>query len=210
MSAFHDVRLELPRALGAVGGVERRVDVVALANGKEFRNSPWAHGRRRFEIGGTMMSQSALYDLAAFFEARGGRMYGFRFRDPMDWKSCKPDEVVTPFDQVIGVGDGAIATFQLVKSYGDAPFATKRTITKPVEGGVRLAVGGVEVSSAAFVVDSMTGLATLDTPPGLGDVITAGFEFDTPVRFDIERLDISFDAVNAGRAVSAPLIEVLV
>jgi uncharacterized protein (TIGR02217 family) len=41
-------------------------------------------------------------------------------------------------------------------------------------------------------------------------LITAGYAFDTPVRFDADRLDLSLDAFGAGRALSVPLIEVLI
>jgi uncharacterized protein (TIGR02217 family) len=207
VTAFHEVSLPLPFALGASGGPERRVDIVALGSGAESRNTPWAHGRRRYDIGGAVRTLDELHELIAFFEARRGKLHGFRFRDPFDFKSCAPSATPTPTDQSIGVGDGAMTSFQLVKAYGAPPYM--RPIAKPVAGSVRMAVNGAELSSQQFSVDGASGLATLAFPPPVGAAVTAGFLFDTPVRFDIDRLDLTLDGFGAGRAISAPLLEIL-
>ena len=46
--AFHDVRFPTSLSLGALGGPERRTEIVSLANGFEERNSPWSQSRRRY------------------------------------------------------------------------------------------------------------------------------------------------------------------
>ncbi len=84
----------------------------------------------------------------------------------------------------------------------------ERPITKPVEGSVRVAVGGVELSGGAFMVNAATGVITLDEPPGDGASVTAGFLFDTPVRFDTDRLEVTLESFGAGRMAAVPLIEV--
>lgn len=208
--SFHEVFLPLPFALGASGGPERRVDVVALGSGREQRNTPWAHGRRRYDIGGAVRTLDELHALIAFFEARRGRLHGFRFRDPFDWKSCPPMQAIAPDDQQIGTGDGARTAFDLIKAYGDGESAYVRPVAKPVAGSVRLALDGVEISSDAFSTDDASGVVTFDAAPGVGVVIKAGFCFDTPVRFDMDRLDLQLDGFGAGRALAIPLIEVLV
>jgi uncharacterized protein (TIGR02217 family) len=40
--------------------------------------------------------------------------------------------------------------------------------------------------------------------------VTAGFEFDVPVRFDADELDIDLSAFEAGAIPSVPLIEIVV
>jgi len=207
VSALHEVSLPLAFALGASGGPERRVDIVALGSGREVRNTPWAHGRRRYDIGGAVRTLDELHALIAFFEARRGKLHGFRFRDPFDHKSCAPGAAIAPTDQQIGIGDGEEDTFQLVKLYG-APAYT-RPITKPVSGSVRVAVDGDELSAEAFSVDHATGIVSFDTPPEAAAIITAGFAFETPVRFDIVRRDLSLDGFGAGRALAVPLVEIL-
>lgn len=199
--SFHEVRLPARLAFGSTGGVERRTEVVTLASGFERRSTPWAHGRRRYLIGAGVRSLDDAAALVAFFEGRRGRLHGFRFRDFADFKSCAPSGAVSPTDQPLGVGDGAATVFALTKAYADLA----RPIAKPVAGTVRVAVDGIETGD--FTVDLTTGRVMLATAPGSGAVLTAGFEFDTPVRFDTDRIDVTLESFDAGRVVAAPLIE---
>ncbi len=199
--SFHEVRLPARLAFGSTGGVERRTEVVTLASGFERRSTPWAHGRRRYLIGAGVRSLDDAAALTAFFEARRGRLHGFRFRDFTDFRSVVPSGVVGPTDQPLGVGDGETAVFALTKAYGDLA----RPIAKPIDGTVRVAADGEETS--AFAVDTTTGLITFDDPPEVGAVLTAGFEFDVPVRFDTDRIDVTLESFEAGRIVAVPLIE---
>ncbi|MEQ1491074.1 MAG: DUF2460 domain-containing protein, partial [Terricaulis sp.] len=182
--------------------------IVALGSGAEARNTPWAHGRRRYDIGGAVRTLDQMHDLIAFFEARRGKLHGFRFRDPFDFKSCAPSGTPAASDQILDEGDGARVTFELVKAYGDGSTAYARPITKPVDGTVLIAVNGEALSPDAFDVDLQSGVVTLDTAPAEGGVVSAGFVFDTPVRFDIDRLDLAIDGFGAGHAVAVPLVEV--
>lgn len=208
--SFHEVRLPARLAFGSTGGVERRTEIVTLGSGFERRSTPWAQGRRRYLIGANLRSLDDMAALTGFFEARRGRLYGFRFRDFADCKSCAPGAAVGPLDQALGEGDGARTAFQLVKRYGEGEDALERRIVKPVEGTVRVAVDGVELESEAFAVDAATGAVTLDAAPGAGAVVTAGFEFDTPVRFDADRIEVTLESFDAGRMAAVPLIEVRV
>ena len=49
---------------------------------------------------------------------------------------------------------------------------------------------------------------SLNTAPGAGVVITAGFEFDVPVRFDTDTLDVTLDIERLGSITSIPLLEI--
>ena len=207
MTSFHEVRFPLRLALGVSGGPERRTDIVNLTNGREVRNARWRLARRSYDAGSGIRSISDLYEVIAFFEARMGELYGFRFRDPIDNQSTGPGMAISPVDQVIGTGDGARAGFALSKTYGDAGASATRAISKPVPGTVRVAVDGDETT--AFTIDTATGIVTLATPPISGAIIQAGFEFDVPVRFDTARIDVDLSAFNAGRIPSIPLMEIV-
>jgi len=204
MTGFHDIRLPFAVAIGAVGGPQRRTEIVTLVSGREERNSPWADSVRRWDAGPGVKSLDDLNTLIAFFEARRGRLHGFRFRDPIDNRSCLPSMMPSMLDQLIGTGDGVATEFQLVKLYASGGESWTRTIAKPVEGTVVVAVDGVE---AVVPVDHATGLVSFSAPPAEGAAITAGFAFDCPVRFDTDRLDIALDASGAGDAPSVPLVE---
>lgn len=207
MSGFHDVRLELPVCIGAAGGPERMTDVLQLASGREQRNARWSGSRRRWELGGGVLRPDEAHALLAFFEARRGRAHGFRFRDPLDWKSCAPSVEVSPFDQVLGVGDGETAAFQLVKRYASGEAYWDRMIARPIAESVRVTVGGIETS--AFVVDGAAGVVTLDEAPGVGVAVTAGFVFDVAVRFDMDRLETVIEGGGAIRLGPVSVIELL-
>lgn len=209
MSGFHDIRLPLKLARGAVGGPERLTEVIPLANGREVRITPLAGSRRRWELAGALRSLDEMAVLTAFFEARMGRLHGFRFRDPADFKSCAPAGSPAATDQLLGTGDGVRARFQLVKRYGDTAGSVLRPITLPLTGSVTVAVGGTALPPAGFTTDALTGVLTLAAAPAAGLPVTAGFVFDVPVRFDTDRLDLALDAFEAGRLTSVPLVELV-
>ena len=208
--AFHEVRLPARLAFGSTGGVERRTEIVTLGSGFERRSTPWAQGRRRYLIGANLRSLDDMAVLTSFFEARRGRLHGFRFRDFADCKSCAPGSAIGPLDQTLGEGDGTRTEFQLVKRYGEDEDPLERRIAKPVAGTVRIAIDGVDLDSGAFAVDAATGLVALDAPASAGAAVTAGFEFDTPVRFDADRIEVTLESFDAGRMAAVPLIEVRV
>ena len=210
---FHEVRFPLAIGFGSTGGPERRTDVVLLASGHEERNARWADSRRRYNAGTGVRSLGDLHALLAFFEERRGRLYGFRWRDRADWKSARPDAALSPADQALGTGDGTNAAFRLVKRYGGAFAPYVREIAKPVAGTVRVAVAGVEqVAGTDFSVDAATGVVTFvpGKIPPVGAAVTAGFEFDVPVRFDTDRIDIDLAAFDAGEAPAIPVVEIRV
>lgn len=203
---FHEVRFPDDIGRGARGGPERRTQIVALASGAEERNASWANSRRRYDVAYGLRRADDLAKVVAFFEARNGRLYGFRFKDWGDYKSCLPSQAPTPFDQVLGTGDGTTRAFQLVKRYASGAQVWTRSITKPVAGTVRVARDGVEAQTG-WSLDPETGSVTFTIAPAAGVVITAGFEFDVPVRFDSDVLDVTLDIERHGSITSIPLIE---
>lgn len=210
MTPFSETRLPVRTAFGSTGGIERRTRIVTLASGHETRETPWAHGRRRYLIKAALRTFDEAAALSAFFEARRGRLQGFRLVDFSDFQSSPPSRTPTALDQPIGTGDGVAAGFQLLKLYGTGADAYSRIIGKPVAGTVRVAVAGVELTAPQFSTDTTTGRVTLAVPPAPGASVTAGFQFDTPVRFDTDRLDLSLDNFASMTVSQIPLIEVRV
>ena len=208
---FHDVRFPTAISMAATGGPERRTDIVVLGSGHEERNSRWADSKRRYDAGYGIKTLDQLYAVLAFYEERRGALYGFRWKDPSDWKSCPPLAGPTPRDQLIGIGDGKRVRFQLVKQYGEAFAPWRREIRKPVAGTVEVAVDGVPaVTGRAVSVDAMTGAVTFaaGAAPAAGAHVTAGFEFDVPVRFDTDRLEVNVLGFTHGTIPNIPIVEV--
>ena len=213
MPAFHEVLFPLSIGFGSSGGPERRTDVVLLASGHEERKSRWADSRRRFNAGTGVHSLADLHMLIGFFEERRGRLYGFRWRDRSDWKSCAPGETPLAEDQQIGVGDSATATFQLIKTYGGGVAPYQRKIAKPVGGTVRVSVNGEERTAGVdFNVNHTTGAVTFIAGhiPADDAIVTAGFQFDVPARFDTDRLDINLASFEAGDVPNVSVVEIRV
>jgi uncharacterized protein (TIGR02217 family) len=207
--AFHDVLFPLAVSFGATGGPERKNEIVQLASGREKRNARVALSRRSYDAGTGVRSLDDLYDVLAFFEARRGSLYAFRFRDPFDMKSCQPGLAPMPLDQALGTGDGTRASFPLVKNYGEGETAYARPIVKPVPGTLRVAVAGDE-KAGAFSFDEATGAVTFaGAVPAAGQAVTAGYEFHVPVRFDTERIEIGLRSFKAGQIPNIPLVEVI-
>jgi len=208
---FHEVRFPASLSFGSVGGPERRTDIVTLANGFEERNTPWAHSRRRYDAGLGMRSLDDIQTLIAFFEARQGQMYGFRWKDWSDYKSCAASAEVDKGDQAMGQGDGVTTEFQLVKTYDSGGVSYVRPIVKPVQGTVKIGLDQDEAREGVdFEVDLNSGLVQFAVPPAEGVEVTAGFEFDVPVRFDTDRIQVSVASFQAGDVPNVPVVEVRV
>lgn len=206
---FHEVRFPTSLSFGSIGGPERRTEIVTLANGFEERNSPWSHSLRRYDAGVGMRSLDDIETLIAFFEARRGQLYGFRWKDWSDYKSCRPSEEVSAADQLVGFGDGARTEFQLVKRYHSGEQVYERPVKKPVTDSIAVATDGVPMEvGTQYGLDGAAGRIEFAQPPADGVRITAGFEFDVPVRFDTDRIMTSLDAFKAGEAPSVPVVEV--
>lgn len=209
MSSFHNERFPPRLSFGSVGGPERRTEITQISNGFEERSTPWQHSRRRFDAGVAMRSLDDLQELVAFFEARKGQLHAFRWKDWSDFKSCVPGRVAAFDDVVIGVGDGETTVFQLLKTYASGPYSYERPITKPVEGTVKVGIQGDEMLLGdQFEVDLSTGLVTFATAPDVDAQVTAGFEYDVPVRFDTSSIRISVSNFQAGEVPDVPVVEV--
>lgn len=207
--AFHDIRFPANLSFGSIGGPERRTDIVTLSNGFEERNTPWAHSRRRYDAGLGLRSLDDVETVIAFFEARSGQLHAFRWKDWSDYKSCAPSAAPSDEDQLIGTGDGVQRVFQLQKSYRSGPQTYVRPIRKPVLGTVAVAIeGDAKVEGVEFTVDLSTGEVTFVLPPEAGARVTAGFEFDVPVRFDADQIQTSVASFHAGEVPKVPVVEV--
>lgn len=195
---FHDVQFPTDIAYGSSGGPEYYTDIVETASGHEQRNIAWSVARARYNVAHGVKTQTQLDALIAFFRARKGRAYGFRFKD---WTDYNVE------GQNIGTGDGSTTSFQLVKTYSSGIVTETRTITKPVVDSIVVYQDSI-VQSVGFNVDSATGIVTFDSAPAAGVAITADFQFDVPVRFDTDRLSASLDDYGIMSWNDIPLTEV--
>ena len=154
--------------------------------------------RGRWNVAHGLKKREQVAELIAFFRARRGRAYGFRFKDWTDYQGLA---------QSLGVGDGSTKTFQLVKRYPSGGVAESREITKPIAGTVKIYRDGVEATSG-WSVDTTTGLVTFGTSPTAGVQVTADFSFDVPVRFDSDQMDVTIETYQLGTWGQIPVLEI--
>jgi uncharacterized protein (TIGR02217 family) len=203
--AFHDVRFPEKIALGATGGPLWSTNVVTTAGGHERRNQNWAASRGRWNVGSGLKTRADLEVLIAFFRARRGRAFAFRFKDWSDFAMPR---------QTIGTTDGTTATFQIARTYTSGAVTQARAIQLPVAGTVRCWVNDIERTegpgTSQFQVHYQTGVITLGTglrSPG-GMPVEAQCEFDVPARFDADELGLTLENFFQGQWADIPVIEV--
>lgn len=205
--AFHEVRFPTDIAFNSRGGPRRKTVISVSGSGYEHRNSQWADSKREYNAGYGVKSIDDIHTVVEFFEERRGQLHGFRWKDKFDFKSCPPKQTTAFDDQEIGMGTGAQTTFQLIKTYGSVYDPYPRDVFKPVTGTVKIGVNGVQQMSG-WSVDVTTGIITFTSAPTNGHVITAGFEFDVPVRFATDYLEIDLSAFDAGNIPDIPIVEI--
>ena len=200
MTEIADIRFEPPIGFQTTGGPRWRTEIVPLSNGCEVRNRVWSAPLRRWQVSGVPVDEAGSEALIDFFNARAGAHQGFRFRDPFGWRSAHP---ITPEDTPLGLGDGGRRSFQLTRNIGGN---TLQPVTRPVGASVRVSIDGME--TGAFTVESETGVVTFDTAPSNGAVLTAGYEYDLPVRFEADGLELSQTSNGARQLVRLSLLDV--
>lgn len=183
--------LETPRFPGCVSfGFTSEpiylVSVIERASGVETRNRSWSRPLHRYTATLGPRVEADVQEALEFYHAVGGRAYGFRFKDAVDYLSCRIGEVPTMLDQPLYLVAGySPVSYQLVKEYTVGARTQQREIYKPVQGTILIADNGVlKTENTHYTVDYTTGLVELNfTPAG---ALTWGGEFDVPVRFDSE------------------------
>ena len=194
---------------GTSGGPEYETAVVELDSQQEERTMRRAVARKRFEIVKEITIPADIATLRTFFEARGGRQNGFLFDDLTENTTASDHTSAAAYTDVqIGVGNGSTKTFQLLKKYSTTSLTRYKNVKKPKTGTVLVGVNGVQKTLGVdFTVDVTTGIVTFGTAPTAGHPVTAGCGFNTPVRFDMDLLEIVVESYGHRAIRSCPLIE---
>jgi len=197
MPSFHEVQFPPKIAYGASGGPEFNTSIATTFGGFEQRNINWQKSRGRWEVSTGLKNQADMDALQAFFRARFGKAYGFRFKDWADYVAV---------GQNIGTGNGVITTFQLTKIYSSGGYTYLREIKKPVNGTVKIYLNSI-LQSSGYTLDLATGIVTFAVAPTAGVVVSADFEFDVPVRFDTDAIAVRADGPGFFVWDAVPIVE---
>lgn len=214
--SFEEVQFPTDISYGSTGGPLFQTTIAVQSAGHEKRNIDWAQARYKYDAAYGVKTQADMESLIQFFQAMAGRAVGFRFKDPLDYKSCSLSSSIASTDQVCKntvtgayVGDGSTTTFQIMKTYSQGTQNRRREIKKPVSGTVVVALDGAPqtASPLGWSVDTTTGIITFTAAPGNNVVVTAGYEFDVPCRFDTDSISarwVDYQLLDT----SVPIVEI--
>lgn len=186
MAGFHDVLFPVDISKGCQGGPMWSTRLTATGSGYEYRNADWSNLRGKWNVGFGVRDDSDLDALIAFFNARQGMAYSFRFRDPLDHRVTSTALQTNP----------ATGLVQTAKLYTSGGTTYTRFITLPVSGSVTGLGGGASVNYT-------TGVVT-----GASEGTVVSFTYDCKCRFDTDHL--SGSAIRDGMASfdDIPVVEV--
>jgi uncharacterized protein (TIGR02217 family) len=205
--------LETPRfpdniAYGSRGGPMYSTRVIRVHSGHTKSFSRWTYPLHQYDVSYGIRAQEDVYSVLEFFHACGAREHKLRFKDFQDFKSTSDMRTaITATDQTLGTGDGVEKDFQLIKTYTKGALSKARKIAKPLAGA--LASLDDVPQGSGWTLDATTGLLSFSVAPSFGVVVKAGFEFDVPVAFADDVLDIQWDDKNA-QSTSIILTEIRV
>ena len=178
--------------------LEFNTTIITSKNGKEYRNVNWNNNKMKFNIVNGIKTKTELDEVIKFFRNVKGKAYGFRFKDWTDFSAT---------NQQIGIGDGETKEFQLIKTYTINGNTYTRKIKKPVISTIKVFLDGIETND--FSIDLTNGLITFEVAPSDTTIITANFEFDVPVRFNNDLLEVSLNSLSSGKINNLELIEII-
>jgi uncharacterized protein (TIGR02217 family) len=203
-----DIRLARDIEVGAKAKPRYSTDIIPTDGGHEVRNARWRYPLFDFEFtlepgdetdeGDTDPALiSKLEEFVRLFHVVGGCHTTFPLRHWRDYDAV---------DQVIATGDGSTQSFQLYRTYALGAVTRRRKILLPVTGSVTAKVNGVTASLAA--VNRGTGMITLSAAPAAGAIVTASYQFDVPVRFADDELEMIALGIDLDQPSSIILKEV--
>lgn len=196
---YHDKPLPDEIERGSAFGPGFKTTVIPLSSGFEQRNQDWERARCKGDISFGISTKEYYTLWLEHFYARRARVHTWPFKDWSDFEAL---------DQLIGVGDGSNTDFQLLKTYeptGPNPYI--RLITRPVPSTIVIRVAGV--LSANWTLQPL-GLIRFNPgfDPNVGQEVRADFEFNVPVRYDVDDIGVELEWVQAGSLRGINIIEI--
>jgi uncharacterized protein (TIGR02217 family) len=195
---FYEVRFPEEISMRSKTSIEFDTNIVIYKNGREQRIAN-RQPRMVYGVSIDRRTKKEIDLLVDFFRLVRGKCIGFRYKDWLDFSAEK---------QVIFKSDGVTKNFQLVKTYTSlsGKESRLREITKPVEGTVKLFIDNSELDS--FKIDYSRGKIFLSAAPAENSLLRATFEFDVPVRFDTDLLEIDMHNAHSGEIKNLRIVEI--
>ena len=203
--AFHEVRFPDDISRGARGGPERRTQIVELASGHEERNASWS-ARAAAMTSATAFAAPTISPASSPSSRRataGSTGSGSR-TGPITSPACRrAPSPSRPGDRCRRWRDHGVPADQDLRLRPARPGPAHRQ----AGGGQHPHRARRRRADLRLVRRHHHRRVTFDTAPEPGVVLTAGFAFDVPVRFDSDLMDITLDIERLGSITSIPLLE---
>ena len=187
---------------GSSGGPGFKTGIFEVDSGLTQTEIQWERIRARYNANFDHVPPEDIARVEDFFYGMKGKAIAFRYKDWSDY---------TISNQNFMVGDGVTTSFQIFKRYTSGGFTYDRMIKAPRSGSYAVALNGAQlILDQDYWVNELAGTIVFrNAPPpdALGTIIQG--EFDVPVRFDTDTLDVSFDEFRQLNVSSLPMIEVL-
>lgn len=215
--AFYEHRLPVEMSRMVSGGLGFRTLVNESDSGVETRIIKFTRVRGRWDLASRLMRirennpvlRTDIETIQSLHAAQEGRAHGFRFRHEGDFEIGDPSSPTTD-NQSIGTGDGVETQFQTIKSYTFGSVTYNRTIFKLVSGTYTVLIDNVpqtEGGGSDYTIDINTGVVTFNVAPAAAEDVQIATEYDVPVRFDIDLLDIDYELARLGEIPAIPIVE---
>jgi len=205
---FAEVRFPSDISYGSSGGPGFSTTVYPTISGSEQRNVNWQSARCRYDVSHGIRDKADMDDLIDFFYQMRGRATGFRFKDWSDYQLVQ---------EAIGTGNGTQTVFPITKTYGSGATLYTREIKKIVTPSVGppvipfiVRVNAVVADPTTYAINYNTGVITFTAPVTNGHVVDVTCEFDVPVRFDTDEMNVTLEAFQLETWNSIPIVEIKV
>jgi uncharacterized protein (TIGR02217 family) len=199
---FDEVRFPEDVSFGSSGGPTFKTSIFEAYRGGEKRNIDWASPLMEFDVAYGIKTDEQMARVIAFFNARQGKLRGFRYKNWANYQIINDN---------IAIGDGLSNRLPIIRTYGFPATQTYKRLYKIVLGSVSGVRIGNEtlVEGEDYAIDYNSGeiIFSADRIPGEGTPIkVTNLEFDEPVRFDIDNLNIVIEAFNNNSISQLPLV----
>ena len=210
--SFHEVRFPTEISRGAQGGPERRTDVVVLGSG--YRGAQQPLGELAAELQrGLRRSPRSTRCMPSSRSSRSGAGGSTVFAGAITPTGSRvaPQAVPTRArsgDRHRRRGDGGVCSSRRPTARARAVGA--RDQEAGCGNGADRGRRSDQDAGVDFTVDAATGIGHVSAGPCAWReaAITAGFEFDVPVRFDTDKLEVSLSGFQHGAIPNIPIVEI--
>jgi uncharacterized protein (TIGR02217 family) len=189
-------------SFGSSGGPGFKTSVFEFDSGFTASMIEWDRLRARYDVTFENATPTDIEQVEEFFYGMRGQALGFRYKDWSDYQITQ---------QNVLVGDGDKDRFQIFKRYTSGGHTFDRIIKKPVANTMEFTLNGaVQLENGDYFINYTTGEIIFPSAPPVGAVgYITYMEFDVPVRFASDELDVTYNDFRQLKINSIPMIEIL-